>query len=123
MVVFPINDQLTIHHPLRGGGVAMADDFNVAQGFVQFTQIGGSQRNVCGGKVFFQAVLLGRAGNRHNPRLLRQHPGQRNLRLGRLVAAGDGIHHFKQFVIKFVVSFYYKLFYLEELNYVFRQVY
>ena len=27
------------------------------------------------------------------------------------------------FVIKSVVSFYYKLFYLEELNYVFRQVY
>ena len=68
MVMFPINGQLTIHHPLRGGGVAVADDFNTAQGIVQFAQIGGSQSNVCGGKVFFQAVLLGRAGNRHNPR-------------------------------------------------------
>jgi len=26
----PINGQLTIHHPLRGGGVAVADDFNTA---------------------------------------------------------------------------------------------
>ena len=43
--------------------------------------------SICGGaEVLLEAMQLGRAGNRHDPRLLAQQPGERDLRRRRLLA-------------------------------------
>lgn len=47
---------------------------------VDRTQIVGREFNHSGTNILVQAVKLAAAGNRHNPRLLHQQPGQRDLR-------------------------------------------
>jgi hypothetical protein len=45
--------------------------------------------------VLLQAMPLRGARDRHNPRLLRQQPGQRDLSRGRLLAFGDAAEQIK----------------------------
>ncbi len=47
------------------------------------------QYDIGGAEVFLQPVQLGRAGDRHDPRLLRQQPGQRDLRRRRAFLRRD----------------------------------
>ena len=56
---------------------------------VDLAQIVGRECEVGSAEVFFQAVQLGRAGDRHDPRLLREQPGERDLRRGCFLLRGD----------------------------------
>ena len=49
----------------------------------------GCQRDGRGADIFFQPMQLGGAGDRHDPGLLRQQPGQRDLRRRRALSFGD----------------------------------
>ena len=58
-------------------------------GALDLAQIVGRQLHVNRAEVLLQAVQLGGARDRHDPRLLRQHPGQRDLRRRRLLLRRD----------------------------------
>ncbi len=70
-------------------GVPRSFDLDLCGGTLNLTQIVGRQFNGHGADVLFQPVQLRGAGNGHDPRLLRQQPGQRDLRRCRLLLRGD----------------------------------
>ena len=73
----------------RCAGIAVALDSDPGEGMLDRRQIVRGQREVGRAEVLLQPVQLGRAGDRHDPRLLRQQPGERDLRRRRPLARGD----------------------------------
>ena len=53
------------------------------------SEVRSRQRHRSRAEIFLEPVQLGGAGDRHDPRLLRQQPGQRDLRRRRLLRCGD----------------------------------
>src|SRR5439155_14456690 len=58
-------------------------------GALDFLQVGGSQFDCSSSEVLVQAVQLGGARDRHDPRPLSEQPGDRDLSRRRLLASGD----------------------------------
>src|SRR5664279_358323 len=66
---------------------------------VDLTQVLGRQLERGGPDVLLEALPLGRARNRHYPRLLRQEPGQRQLSARHVLAGRDDCQHIHQSAI------------------------
>src|SRR5262245_57144421 len=62
---------------------------DLCSGGMDRTELVGGEFDGRGADVLLQAMELARAGDRHNPRLLRQHPGQRDLRWRRMLLSSD----------------------------------
>src|SRR5579885_165510 len=77
----------TLHLDLRGGVLDLA-------------QILGAQLHARRTQILFEALQLGRAGNRHDPRLLRQQPGQRDLGRRRALALRDSAQQLDQSLVR-----------------------
>ena len=56
---------------------------------LDLTEVIRRQRDFERANTLFQTVQIGRAGNRDDPRLLREEPGERDLRGSRLLAGGQ----------------------------------
>src|SRR4051812_38866083 len=63
---------------------------------VYLTELVGRQLEVGRSKVLLEPVQLGGAGDRHDPRLLREHPGEGDLRARRTLALGDPSEQFDE---------------------------
>lgn len=59
---------------------------------VDLTYVIGRKLDICGTEVLLQTVELRRTRDRHDPRILREHPGQRELRGRHPLPCGDGFH-------------------------------
>ncbi len=71
-------------------------DFDVCRRAVNFAHIVGVQFDGCRGEVLLQAVQFARAGDRHDPGLLREQPGQSDLCRAGLLAGGDARQQIEQ---------------------------
>src|SRR5689334_22217280 len=69
-------------------GIARALDRDLRGGTVDLTQVVGREPERRGAEVLVQALQLGRAGDRHDPRLLGEQPRERDL--GRCCPFGSG---------------------------------
>jgi hypothetical protein len=72
-------------------GVALALDVNLGRRALDLCEVVSGQLEISRPQIFFQRMQLGGAGNRHDPRLLREQPGERDLRRRRLLLAGDAL--------------------------------
>ena len=70
-------------------GIAIAVHGDAREGLCNIAKLVGGERQGGGREVFLQAVKLGRAGDRHNPGLLREQPAERDLRKRHPLAGGD----------------------------------
>jgi hypothetical protein len=70
-------------------GVAVADDLDLVQGLADLAKVLGRQLHVGRRHVLLQASHLRRTGDGDDPGLLRQEPGERDLRRRRLLLRGD----------------------------------
>src|SRR5437899_1396326 len=66
-------------------------DGNPRCGIVDLTQIGIGEFHGSGANVFFEALELSRTRNWYDPRLLREQPGERDLRWRRVLTLGDAL--------------------------------
>ena len=69
--------------------VAIALHRDGGERLVDLAKVLGLELDAGGADVFLEAVQLGGAGDRHDPRLLRQQPGERDLRRRRAASRGD----------------------------------
>ena len=78
-----------IDHGLGGGGIARAFDLDTVGRARDFREIFGAELDRGGVDILLQPVELGRARDRHDPGLLREQPGERDLRRRRALALRD----------------------------------
>jgi hypothetical protein len=72
-------------------GITLALDRNFGSCVLDLGEVVFRQRDVHRAKIFLQPMQLRRAGDRHDPRLLRQQPGERDLRRGCLLFVGNAL--------------------------------
>ena len=65
----------------------------------------GLSMNCSGAEVFLQAISLGRPRNRRDPRLLREQPGQRDLRRRRLLSFSERLQPLDECQVGLAVLF------------------
>jgi hypothetical protein len=93
--------RLASHFVQHGGGVAFALHGDLASGRANLAQFVRGQLHVGGREVLPEAVSFGGAGDGHDPRLLREQPGQGDLGGGGAFALGDGGQKFDHRLIGF----------------------
>src|ERR1700681_5119851 len=76
-------------------------DPDVRGGAFDVTEIFGRKFDVCGSEVFFQAMQLGCARNRNDPRLLRKQPGESDLSGCRPFLLGDSAEQIDNGLVRF----------------------
>ncbi len=76
--------------------IALADDGNGLQGLLDGGEIGRCEHHVGRADVLLKAVQLGGARNRHDPGLLRQQPGDGDLRPAHALRRGECAQHLHQ---------------------------
>ena len=86
-----------LHHLLR---VAVSLYHETRRDAVDLAQVVGGQFDRGRAEVLLQAVQLRRAGDRHDPRLLRQQPGERDLRGRRPLALRDRAEQVDQRLVR-----------------------
>jgi hypothetical protein len=69
-------------------GLRVAVALRIGERILDLGQVVVDQIELCCSKVLFEPVQLGHAGDRHDPRLLSEHPGEGDLRTGRALALG-----------------------------------
>ena len=82
--------RLEAAHFLDLFGIAVTLNLDLRGGFVNLAEIVGRKFDGHGADVLVQAMQLGRAWNRHDPRLLGQQPGERNLSGCSVLLFADG---------------------------------
>jgi hypothetical protein len=88
---------------LRALAVARALDRDPRRGFVDFPHVVRGQHDVDGAEVFFETVQLRGAGNRHDPRLPREQPRERDLCRRGVLFSRDAFHEIDDVLIGFAV--------------------
>ena len=68
-----------VDHRQPRRGIAVAFDLDPGQRGFDLGKVGGGQRHVGAAEVFLETLELGRAGDRRDPRLLGEEPGEREL--------------------------------------------
>ena len=86
-------------------GIAGTLHINLRNRAFDIAQIGGRQLDARPAYILSQPALLRRARDRHDPRPLRQQPGQRYLRRGHLFLLGDIAKHLDQTHVRLSVFF------------------
>src|SRR6188472_1335372 len=71
--------------------IACAMKFDLRRRPIDLAKVLGGQMNVHGRDVLVEAMPLRRSRNRHDPGLLREQPGQRELRRSRSLPLGEGL--------------------------------
>ncbi len=82
-------------------GIALALDLNLGRGTLDFGEVLRCQLDVRRAEVFLQPMQLGSAGNRHDPRLLREQPSERDLRRRRLLLCCDALEQIDEGLVLF----------------------
>jgi hypothetical protein len=72
-------------------GIAAAVDLDARRQVVQLAEFGLGEGDVGGGEVLLESVQLGGARDGHDPRLLGEQPGERNLPRGGALGGCDGL--------------------------------
>ena len=85
---------------LQGFGVPRALDRNLRGGVVDFAEVVRRERDGNGSDVLVEALPLPGAGDGHDPRLLGQQPGERDLGGCRLLPLGDPLQQLDQGLIR-----------------------
>jgi hypothetical protein len=80
------SQRLPPDHLQQGLGIARTLHFDSWRGLVNFSKVLNVQANVLGAEVLLEPLAFRGPRNRHNPRLLREQPGEGDLR-GRCVLA------------------------------------
>src|SRR3954469_15914225 len=83
-----LSDRLPPDHLLQVLGVPLTTDLDLGRRAIDVLQVLGGELNLLRPKVLLESIALGRSGNWHNPRLLREQPGERNLGGCRVLALG-----------------------------------
>ena len=103
MLLLPRPADLAIDQFLQVLRVSRSLHRNLRSGTVDLAEIVGCQLNGRGADVFFQPVQLRCAGDGNDPRLLREQPGERDLRRRRFLLFGDLAEQIDQGLIRFAV--------------------
>src|SRR5687768_9929278 len=82
-----VSARSAVDHPLLRLGVACPLRLELC--VVDLAEIVGAELEVCRGDVLLETMELRRARDRHDPGLLCQEPGERDLGGSRVVALGD----------------------------------
>jgi hypothetical protein len=78
-----------VDHLRHGLGVAVADDGDGGRSGVDLGQVVSGELHVGGAEVLLEPLDPPGAGNRHDPRLLGEQPGERDLGPGAVLGGGD----------------------------------
>jgi hypothetical protein len=70
-------------------GISVSYDVELRERFRDLAGVVGGKFDGCRAEVFFQAMQLGGAGDRHDPWFLRQQPSKSDLRRGDTFGVGD----------------------------------